>query len=141
MKKLLSGTALIALAISCSWSAPQNASNPKAKADSFFQSVMKGKTDKAFETLFEGSPFAGSKSEELQRMRDDFRKRIESADVLGFENVQERAFGKSVLKLTYVLKLDTLPLVWEFYFYKPKDAWILARVGFDEDLRKLADRP
>jgi hypothetical protein len=112
---------------------------PKQKSELFFQTVLKGKLDKAFEGLFEGSPFAGSKSEELQRMKDDFKKHLDSSEAFGFEQVEERVFGKSVVKLVYVLKLESHPLVWEFHFYKPKERWILARVGFDEDLRKLGD--
>src|SRR5436189_183254 len=63
----------------------------------------------------------------------------DSSEALGFELVEEKAFGKSVVKLVYVLKLESHPLVWEFHFYKPKEKWFLARLGFDEDLRKLGN--
>src|ERR1051325_1083190 len=99
---------------------------PKQKSELFFQTVMKGKVDKAFEGLFEGSLFASSKSEELQRMKDDFKKHIESCAELGYEHVEQEELEKSVEKLVYVLKLESHTLIWDLSFYKPKEKWILA---------------
>ena len=126
---------LVAALISLSASAPED--SLKARAGQFFHSVRKGDTDKAFEVLFEGSPFAQAKSEALESMKEDFRKHLGKSEVIGTELIKEQAYGKSIVKLVYVLKLQSQPLVWEFHFYRAKSSWTLARVGFDEDLRKL----
>ena len=110
---------------------------PKDRADLFFQTLMKGETNKAFEVLFEGSPFAQAKSEELERLKEDAKKHLATTHIVGFERVKEQAYGQSVVKLVYVLKLESQPLVWEFHFYRARTTWNLARLGFDEDLRRL----
>ena len=70
-------------------------------------------------------------------MKEDLNKHLAASSIVGFERVKEQSYGQSVVKLVYVLKLESHPLVWEFHFYKARTAWALARVGFDEDLRKL----
>ena len=111
--------------------------NPEPTAERFFQTLSKSGSEKAFEALFEGSLFAQAKSEELARMKEDFNKHLAGRSIAGFEQVKQKSYGQSVVKLVYILKLESHPLVWEFYFYKARTDWVLARVGFDEDLRKL----
>jgi hypothetical protein len=110
---------------------------PKGKVEQFFQTLTNRGSEKAFEALFEGTPFAQAKSKELEGMKEDFNKYLANSSLLGFERVKEQTYGQSVLKLVYILKLESRPLVWEFHFYKAKTTWSLTRVGFDEDLRRL----
>ena len=59
--------------------------------------------------------------------------------ILGHEFLSEKQIGSSIVRLVYILKSEKGPTVWEFYFYKPKDSWFLAKVTFNDHFGSLCD--
>ena len=57
--------------------------------------------------------------------------------VLGYEVVYNEQLSNSLARLVYILKLERHPTIWEFYFYKPGDQWILINVKFNDKLDML----
>ena len=58
-------------------------------------------------------------------------------NILGVEKIREENVGTSILRLVYVLKLEKAPIVWEFYFYKPKADWFLGNIIFNDQFSLL----
>jgi len=113
--------------------------NPRQRAEQFLAALSAGATDKAYDQLFAGSPVAAEST------RIDALKRQTGANLpvygkaLGYDLVLEKTFGTSVVRLLYVLKMEKHPIVWEFFFYRPKDKWFLANVGLNDEFNGLRD--
>lgn len=56
---------------------------------------------------------------------------------LGFEFIGERRLGESLVRLTYVERLERAPVLWHMYFYRAKDKWELQSISYDEELGVL----
>jgi len=101
--------------------------------ETFLQGLAGGDVEKAFVKLLEGSPIQEKKSavELLENQTTTALKIYGKA--LGFEPVSEQVYGDSVARVVYVLKTEQMPLAWEFYFYRPKDRWVLINVRFNDE--------
>jgi hypothetical protein len=53
--------------------------------------------------------------------------------------VREEKLGTHLLRRTYVLAGDQLPLRWKFYFYKPADRWKLIDLRIDDAIVEWFD--
>lgn len=113
--------------------------SPRQRAEQFLAALTAGETDKAYDQLFTGSE-VGSQS-----MRVDATKRQTAANLplygkpLGYKLVIDKTFGTSVVRLLNVLKMEKHPIVWEFFFYRPKDKWFVANVRFNDEFIGLRD--
>ena len=56
---------------------------------------------------------------------------------LGVELVGQEAFGRSLLRVTYLLKYNVSGIAWYFYFYRLKDRWIISEFNFDLNSNSL----
>ncbi len=112
---------------------------PRQRAEQFLRTLTAGETEKAYDQLFAGSEMAA------QSTRVDAVKRQTGANLpiygkpLSSELVLEKTFGTSVVRLLYVLKMEKHPIVWEFFFYRPKDKWFLVNVRFNDEFIGLRD--
>lgn len=109
------------------------------RAEQFFGTLLQGDMNKAYDELFAGSAVAQS-SERVEAL-----KRHTTANLpmygkpLGYELVIEQTFGTSVMRLVYILKMEKHPIVWEFFFYRPKNTWYVANVGLNDEFNGLRD--
>ena len=109
------------------------ADTPRGKADTFLERVGKGEISAAYDDLFAGSPIVTDKLQAVEAIK----RQTESAlplygKSLGFELQNEKAFGQSLVRLTYIQRLQKHPLVWRFWFYRPADRWYLDNVLFND---------
>ncbi|MFA5864290.1 MAG: hypothetical protein WC975_06340 [Phycisphaerae bacterium] len=112
----------------------------RTKADHFLTSVMVIKINEAYDKLLENSQLK-KKTEAI----DGLQKQTSAALALlgkptAFELVKEQRYGESLVRLVYVLKFDIGPLIWEFYFYKPRTDWMLINIEFNDKLDMLGDK-
>ncbi len=56
---------------------------------------------------------------------------------LGVENISEKFVGNSFMRITYVQKFEKHAMRWNFYFYKPKNGWVLDTFNTDDKLQLL----
>lgn len=111
---------------------------PRQRAEQFLATLSRGEIDKAYDQLFAGSEVASA-----QPTRIDALKRQTTANLpiygkaIGYDLVLEKSFGTSVVRLLYVLKMEKHPVVWEFFFYRPKDKWFIANVGLNDEFNGL----
>ncbi len=50
---------------------------------------------------------------------------------LGVEMVATEAFGRSIMRITYLVKYNLSGVAWYMYFYKMNDQWVLSEFNFD----------
>ncbi len=58
-------------------------------------------------------------------------------NAIGVEFIKEKEIGKSLLLITYIQKFERHIMRWQFYFYKPKDKWVLNTFFTDDNIKSL----
>ena len=58
---------------------------------------------------------------------------------VGFEYIKTQRAGKSLIKHLYIQKFTYHAIRWQFFFYKPKDKWLVNAVMFDDRLEALLE--
>lgn len=106
-------------------------------AETFF-TLQGGKISQAYDQLFAGSTIPQTKPQAIETVKRQTESGLPLlGKILGFELIREEKFGTSVVRLVYLLKLEKGPTVWELYFYKPKTAWFLANLMFNDQFSLL----
>ncbi len=104
---------------------------PEDMAESFFSHVVKGKYDKAFDQLFEGSVVVRERPQDFALMKSQTNAVMPSfGNLINVELYQRKEFGDSILRLIYIMKFSKHPLVYQIYFYKPNDVWLAEDLKF-----------
>mgnify|MGYP005807625807 CR=1 FL=1 len=112
--------------------------NPTKMAESFLQMVQDGKISEAYDQLFIGSSIPTSKPQAVQMLKTQTSSGLPLyGSILGYEKIRQESFGVTTVRLVYILKSEFAPTVWEFYFYKPKGAWFLASIKFNDQFQFL----
>ncbi|MBE7211518.1 MAG: hypothetical protein INR65_10915 [Gluconacetobacter diazotrophicus] len=140
---------LLAAALVCAGSIPVPAAPPpgtapaQAKAETLFSTIIAGDTSKAFDGLLAGSVIADHQSGAAYALRNQLENGMRAyGRPVGFDLVEEKTFGSSLVRFVYVLRLEKYPLIWEFFFYKSGDAWQPIEVRFNDQLAPFKfDRP
>jgi hypothetical protein len=60
---------------------------------------------------------------------------------LGFELIDEKRLGGSLVRLTYIEKTEKHALPWRLYFYKTQDGWVLNSFTWNDQLPALFSTP
>lgn len=105
--------------------------------DAFFTTLIGGQAATAYAKLLEGSNIKKDPKVVEKLRRDTELTQNSQGKYLAADFIREERFGTSVVRLVYVLKSERHATVWEFYFYKPKSAWILAQVQFNSEFHWL----
>ena len=56
---------------------------------------------------------------------------------IGVELAEIEEVGDSLMLITYIQKYEKHLLRWKFYFYKPKDGWVLNTFYFDDKIQMM----
>jgi hypothetical protein len=57
-------------------------------------------------------------------------------DAIGYEFISQDESGESIVKFTYIQKLEHHVTLWRFLFYKPKEVWLLNTWWFDDKIQQ-----
>lgn len=118
----------------------EDVQSPKGRAELFLTTVGKGQIGPAYDALFSGSPIPAEKPQMIDAVKRQTEAMIPLyGKSLGFELITERAFGTSLIRLTYLQRLEKHPLVWRFWFYKPSDHWYISYVIFNDQFGFLPE--
>ena len=115
----------------------------RVRAETFFRTVIDGDTNKAFDALLDGSLIPSNQPEAAAHLRNQLETglRVYGRPV-GFDLLEEKAFGPSLVRCVYLFRLQKYPLVWQFFFYKGTDRWLPVNVRFNDSLAPFDfDRP
>jgi hypothetical protein len=115
---------------------------PKKLAEQFLEGLAKGDIRIAYSKLFQESEIIKVRGEEITKLRQQTEMALPVfGNMAGYDKICETAFGKALVRLVYITRMERHPVIWEFFFYKPKAEWMVASVNFnDQFLRLNCDR-
>ncbi len=58
-------------------------------------------------------------------------------NTIGVEFVKEEEVGNSLLRIIYIQKFEKHIMRWRFYFYKPRNSWVLNTFFTDDKLQLM----
>ncbi len=111
---------------------------PTEAAAAFLESIKAGEIKQAYDKLTEGSYLL----EEQPKLVEETKKQTKSqlakfGEILGYELLDEKHHGSSLVRLVYLMKSSKQPTVWIFHFYRPQESWSLISVNFGDQLGVL----
>lgn len=116
---------------------PRRAETPSEAMDMFFLALKAGQVNAAYDALVKGSIIA-ERREDVSGLKERTRQALDNYGPLsGYEVVDEKTVGTSLLRRTCVSLNTDLPLRWRFYFYKSEGAWKLVDLRVDDGLVEL----
>jgi hypothetical protein len=110
---------------------------PTQMAETFLARVS-ASPEASLDELFKGSGFGEAKPQELLAMKSQTRMAMGLYGApLGFEKVREEVLSPSLVHLVYLQKFPQYPVAWEFFFYKPRDTWVINTLNFKDQIQSL----
>ena len=107
---------------------------PRQSAEAFLTSIQNGDITNGYERLFAGCPFPKDKPHEYAQLNSKTQATIQRfGHVVGFDFIKEEELGPSIVRLVYAQRFEKQPIIWEFYFYKPKETWIAVSVKLEDN--------
>ncbi len=112
-----------------------DSATPREKAGAFFDTIVQGDAAKAFDTLLAESAISANKPEASYNLRRQLQtSQTAYGKPLGFDLVEEKTFGTSLVRLVYIFRLERAPLTWEFFFYGNGKTFLPIDVRFNDKL-------
>lgn len=129
MKQVIFGFALLFV------TAVSYAQTPSERVEQFLRQVTTSESDQALDALFAGSGFAESKPQDIITLKSQTKMAMGLYGIpIGIEKIREEDISPSLKRLVYLQKFEKYPVGWEFYFYKPKDKWLLYQLNFKDQI-------
>lgn len=111
--------------------------HPGEAMDMFFLALKANQVSAAYDALVKGSVIA-QRDQDVIALKDKTKQALESfGPISGYEVVDEKFVGSSLLRRTCISLNTDLPLRWRFYFYKSEGAWRLVDIRIDDGLVEL----
>lgn len=107
------------------------------QAVAFAQRVMldvsRGKLRQAWRRLRDNTVLP---PERIDAFAADYERRLVEViqhfgPAVGVEQVAEEALGRSLLRLTYLVKYQRSAIAWYLYFYRVEDRWLVSEIHYD----------
>lgn len=116
---------------------PRRENNPSETMEMFFLALKAGQIDSGYDALVKGSVIA-ERREDVQGLKERTRHALDNyGPISGYEVVDEKTVGASLLRRTCISLNADLPLRWRFYFYKTQGTWKLVDLRVDDGLVEL----
>jgi hypothetical protein len=108
-------------------------------SDRVMARVSKGDLDGAFEAM---KPYVVIPAAEFEALAVNTRAQRGIAGnrygrVMGYECVERKAVGQSLIRITCIEKTEKHALPWRFFFYKGSDGWVLNSFNWSDNLTSL----
>jgi len=104
---------------------------------SFFNLLKEDKIDEAYDVILKNTKTKG-REEVVKDLRKKTREAISSyGPILGFEIVEQRRVGMSLIQIVCVSWSEHFPLRWRFSYYRPADRWKLLDILVDDKISEL----
>ena len=107
----------------------------------FYEALKKDKVEQAYDDLLKISKIKNSK-EDVAKLKTNTREALTSfGPLLGFELLEHKRMGFSLMQLIYFSWHEERPLRWRFTFYRPKDKWRLVNIQLDDQAIEFFGSP
>ncbi len=115
-------------------------SSPKQKVETFLSGLMAGKIISAYDALLKDSDIPKKFPQGVFELKKQTETLLPlNGKLLGYEQLASKQYGKSVQRYDYLLKSENGLTVWEFYFYKPHNQWLVEKVNFSQDVSDIPE--
>lgn len=105
----------------------------------FFNLLKQEKPDEAYTVILANTKIKG-REEEVKGLKKQTQDAISTyGPILGFEFVEQRRVGMSLLRITCLSWSENFPLRWRFSYYRPGDKWRLLDIFVDDKIGELFD--
>jgi hypothetical protein len=119
-------------------SAVSQAQTPSEMAEQYLRQVTTSDSDQALDQLFAGSGIDELKPQEILTLKSQTKMAMGLFGTpIGIEKVREEELSPSLKRLVYLQKFERYPVAWEFYFYKPKDRWVINTLNFKDKVSSI----
>jgi len=118
-------------------------STPQDISTRFFVLYKMGDSDKAIDYLFSSSPFKSDITEAIEEVKRKLKKVVtQIGPFYGADLLATKTAGANITMLTYIVRHDREPLVFNIMFYKPNDKWQMQNFKFgnaiDDELEEAS---
>lgn len=105
--------------------------------DMFFLALKANQISAAYDALVKDTIIA-ERAADVTALKEKTKQAFESyGPISGYEVVDEKIVGSSLLRRTCISLNTDLPLRWRFYFYRSEGAWRLVDIRIDDALVEL----
>ena len=104
---------------------------PSNQVDMFFAELTAGKVNESIDNLYSSNPAMQQKIQALTMIKQQLASLTPLyGKMLGSEELSQEELTPSLIRIVQVAKHELHPVIWEFYFYKPQNKWIISQVMF-----------
>lgn len=105
----------------------------------FFNLLKQQKVDEAYELILVNTRIRG-REDDVKALRKQTREAIATyGPILGFETIEQRRVGMSLMQIVCLSWSENFPLRWRFSYYRPGDRWRLLDIFVDDKIGELFD--
>ena len=106
---------------------------------SFFRSLKEDKIDEAYQIVLIHTKIKG-REEDVKGLKKQTRDAMTTyGPILGFEIIDQKRVGMSLLQIVCLSWSENFPLRWRFTYYRPVDQWRLLDIFVDDKVGELFD--
>ena len=105
----------------------------------FFNLLKKDRIDEAYDALLSNTKIKGREDEVLKLKKQTREDIVTYGPILGFEIIEQRRVGTTLLQITCLSWSENFPLRWRFSYYRPGDKWRLLDIFVDDKVGELFD--
>lgn len=137
MKRLVLAATLLLVSFAASGAEP----TPDSISSQFFDTLVKGDSEKAIDGLFGLNPLFKDKRQQIQLVKTQLAGAIQIyGPASAAELVLKEDLSPSLQRRVYITKHDLHPLSWEMYFYKAKSGWLPDQLLFVDQYQVLGSK-
>ena len=112
--------------------------SPSEQVSQFFTELKAGKNSAAIDNLYSSNPLMSQKAQQLTMLKQKIGAIAPLYGSLsGSENIHTEQLSPSLVRIVELAKHESHPIVWEFYFYKPKGKWIISHGVFNDQFQSV----
>jgi len=112
--------------------------SPTEQAEAFFADIAAGKSNDAVDRLYASNPAMQQKLQTIALVKQQLST-IQTlfGSQIGTDTVRMEQITDSITRIVIVAKHELHPVIWELYFYRPQDKWIVSQALFNDQFQLL----
>lgn len=114
---------------------------PKQLPEQFFDTLMAGEIDRAYDEAFAGSGLSKLKPQAVQMLKAQTKTALSMYGApYAYEIIHDEDLSPSLHRFVYLMKAESYPVTWEFIYYKAKEDWYLVQINFVDHFQNISNR-
>lgn len=122
-------------------SAAADTSSPRTQVEAFFQTLIEGRVDAAYDNLLKGTYIARA-PKDVEMLKEKTRLAVRTfGDIRDWDHLDTKKVGAHLVRVVGISINANLPIRWRFYFYRAQDQWRLIDIRIDDRLGDMFEEP